>query len=129
VVAIAGAVQHADAAAAELADEGISCEVLDPRTLVPLDREAILASVSKTHHIVVVDPANRTCSAASEIAIIVCEEVFDSLHSAPRRVTTPDIPIPFSPPMEKPLYPNKDKIKEAVHAVLNGRKPTASIPA
>ncbi|HVB77899.1 MAG TPA: transketolase C-terminal domain-containing protein [Candidatus Nitrosotalea sp.] len=118
LVAIAGSVVHAEAAAEELSQEGISVEVIDPRTLVPLDRETILRSVAKTGRLVIADPANRTCSAASEIAALAAEEVFESLRSPIRRITTPDIQIPFSPAMEKPLYPNKARIVEALRASL-----------
>ena len=127
VVAIAGSVYHAQAAAEVLEGEGISVELIDPRTLVPLDSDSIVKSVAKTGRLVVVDPANRTCSAASEIAAIVFEEAFDSLKAPVRRVTTPNIPIPFSPPMEKPLYPNKDRIIAAAREVAGyaqaGRRP------
>jgi pyruvate dehydrogenase E1 component beta subunit len=118
VVAIAGSVYHAQAAAEVLEGEGVSVELIDPRTLVPLDSDAIVKSVAKTGRLVVVDPANRTCSAASEIAAIVVEEAFDALKAPVLRVTTPNIPIPFSPPMEKPLYPNKDRIIAAVREVV-----------
>jgi acetoin:2,6-dichlorophenolindophenol oxidoreductase subunit beta len=122
VVAIAGSVYHAQAAAEALAEEGISIELIDPRTLVPLDSQAIVTSVAKTGRLVVVDPANRTCGAASEIVAIVAEEAFDALRSPVRRVTTPNIPIPFSPTMEKPLYPNKDRIIAAVREVVGNAK-------
>lgn len=121
VVAIAGSVHHARAAAETLAEEGVSVELIDPRTLVPLDRDAILRSVVKTGRLVVVEPANRTCGAAAEISAMVGEEAFDSLRAAMRRVTTPDIQIPFSPPMEKPLYPNRERIVGAVRGVLEAR--------
>jgi pyruvate/2-oxoglutarate/acetoin dehydrogenase E1 component len=118
VVAIAGAVPLALQAAEALAAEGVSVEVIDPRTLVPLDWPTILASVERTGRLVVVDPAHRTCSAASEIAATVAEQRFGALKAAPRRVTTPDVHIPFSPAMEKPLYPNPDTIAAAVRDVL-----------
>ncbi len=126
VVAIAGAVLQAVAAADELKGEGISVEVIDPRTLVPLDRDAILKSVAKTGRLVIADPANRTCGAAAEIAAIVAEEGFSSLRAPIRRITTPDVPIPFSPALEKPLYPNKDKIVAAVRTVLGVGTPPPS---
>ncbi|MGH7776081.1 MAG: alpha-ketoacid dehydrogenase subunit beta [Candidatus Dormibacterales bacterium] len=118
VVAIAGAVPHARAAAEALAEEGLSVEVIDPRSLVPLDADTILGSVARTGRLVVVDPAHRTCSAASEIAALVAEEGFESLRAPIRRVTTAGVPIPFSPPLEKPLYPNREKIEAAVRATL-----------
>jgi pyruvate dehydrogenase E1 component beta subunit len=118
VVAIAGAVGEALAAAEELAADGVAAEVIDPRTLVPLDREAILNSVRKTGRLVAVDLAHKTCSAASEIAATAAEEAFAYLKAPIVRVVTPDVQIPFSPALEKPLYPNRAKIVEAVRRVL-----------
>jgi pyruvate/2-oxoglutarate/acetoin dehydrogenase E1 component len=97
--------------------EGISAEVIDPRTLVPLDKDAILASVAKTGRLVVVEPAHRTCGAAGEISAIVAEEVFDSLKAPIVRLTAPDMQIPFSPALEKQMYPSKDGIVDAVRRV------------
>lgn len=102
----------------ELAEQGISLEVIDPRTLVPLDKRAILDSVAKTGRLVIVDPANRTGSAAAEIAAIVAEEGFDSLEKPILRVTTPDVHVPFSPVLEKPLYPSRARITRAVRQLL-----------
>lgn len=118
VVAISSAVVEAAAAADRLAQEGISVEVFDPRTLVPLDRERLLAAVRKTGRLVVADPAHRTCSAASEIAAIVAEEAFDALRAPVVRVTTPDTQVPFSPALEKTLYPNQHSIEAAIRRVL-----------
>jgi len=109
VVGIAGAVTLALAAADELANAGISVEVIDPRTLVPLDKDLILQSVSKTGRLVVVDPAHKTCSAASEISAIVVEEGFWNLKAPIQRVATADVQIPFSPALEPLLYPSKEK--------------------
>ncbi|WP_462188032.1 MULTISPECIES: alpha-ketoacid dehydrogenase subunit beta [unclassified Frankia] len=99
VVAIAGAVRVALAAAQRLETEGISVEVVDPRSLVPLDYETINASVEKTGRVVVVDPAPRTCSFASELVASLAEERFWRLMAAPVRVTAADVPTPFSPPL------------------------------
>jgi pyruvate dehydrogenase E1 component beta subunit len=118
VVGIAGGVMLALAAADELANEGISVEVLDPRTLVPLDKDLILQSVSKTGRLVVVDPAHKTCSAASEISAIVAEEGFWNLKAPIQRVATADVQIPFSPALEPLLYPTKEKIVAAVQKTL-----------
>ena len=119
VVAISGAVPEAAAAADLLAGEEVSVEVFDPRTLVPLDVEGILASVRRTGRLVVADPAHRTCSAASEVSAIVAEHAFDALRAPIVRVTTPDMQIPFSPALEKQLYPNRLTIADAVRKVLN----------
>jgi pyruvate/2-oxoglutarate/acetoin dehydrogenase E1 component len=105
-------------AAAELAEQGIEAEVIDPRTLVPMDWPTILASVRKTGRLVVVDPATRTCSAASEIAAHVVEECFDDLRGPVVRVTTDDTHVPFSPALEKQIYPSKDKVLAAVARTL-----------
>jgi pyruvate dehydrogenase E1 component beta subunit len=118
LVAIAGAVPLALAAAETLAAEGVDVEVVDPRTLKPLDLPTILTSVSKTGRLVIADPAHRTCSAASEIAAVVAERGFWDLRAPIRRVVTPDIPIPFAPSMERGLYPTRESIAEAVRLTL-----------
>jgi pyruvate/2-oxoglutarate/acetoin dehydrogenase E1 component len=118
VVAVGATVHPALEAAEQLARENISVEVVDPRTLVPLDRETILASVAKTGRLVAVDAAFRTCSAASEITAIVATEGFWHLKGPIRRVTTPDVHIPFSPSMEKGLYPDAAKIVAAIRETL-----------
>ncbi|AUZ33814.1 alpha-ketoacid dehydrogenase subunit beta [Arthrobacter sp. PGP41] len=117
VVAISSAVPEALAAAETLAGEGVSVEVLDPRTLVPFDTEAVIRSVQRTGRLVIADPAHRTCSAAAEISAIVAEEAFESLRAPIVRVTTPDTQIPFSPALEKQLYPNRTKIEDAVRRI------------
>lgn len=117
VVAISSAVPEALAAAETLAGEGVSVEVIDPRTLVPFDSEAVIRSVQRTGRLVIADPAHRTCSAAAEISAIVAEEAFESLRAPIMRVTTPDTQIPFSPALEKQLYPNRTKIEDAVRRV------------
>jgi acetoin:2,6-dichlorophenolindophenol oxidoreductase subunit beta len=118
VVAISGAMKAAREAAMALKDEGISVELVDPRTLVPLDKDTIVRSVAKTGRLVVVDYANRTCNAAAEIAAMVAEEGFESLRKPILRLSTPDVHIPFSPVLEKPLYPGKDSIVAAVRRIL-----------
>ena len=117
VVAISSAVPEAVKAAEALADDGISVEVIDPRTLVPLDIEAIIRSVQRTGRLVVADPAHKTCGAASEISALVVEEAFESLRAPIARVVTPMTQIPFSPSLEKQLYPNRSTIADAVRRV------------
>jgi acetoin:2,6-dichlorophenolindophenol oxidoreductase subunit beta len=109
------------AAAEELEKEGISLEIIDPRTLVPLDVDAIRRSVSKTGRLIVVDEACPTCGAASEIISQVVEDknTFDKLKSQPVRVCGLNIPIPFSPPMEQYALPDKHKIINAVRGVCS----------
>lgn len=118
IVAIAGAVRPAKSAVASLEDQGVSAELIDPRSLVPLDLETIVASVRKTGRLLIVDPANRTCGAASEIAASAGEAAFSGLRSPIRRLTTPDVHIPFSPAMEKPLYPTADRMIDAALAIV-----------
>jgi acetoin:2,6-dichlorophenolindophenol oxidoreductase subunit beta len=89
-------------------------EVVDPRSLVPMDYATILSSVKKTGRLVVADPSHRTCSPAAEIAATVAEDGFWSLQAPIVRVTTPDTHIPFSPPLEAQLYPGPDRIAEAM---------------
>jgi len=118
IVSVAGCLKPSLEAAEALAKEGINAEVLDLRTLVPMDTDAILNSLGKTGRVVIVDYAHRTCSAASEIAAIVAEEGFDLLKKPVRRVTTPDVQIPFSPPLESPLYPNSKTIAAAARGLM-----------
>ena len=119
IVAISGSVPEALAAAAELEAEGVSSEVIDPRTLVPLDTQAVLRSVAKTGRLVIAEPAHRTCGAAAEIAAVVAEEAFDCLKAPIVRVTAPDMQIPFSPALEHQMYPTKAGIADAARRVLS----------
>jgi pyruvate/2-oxoglutarate/acetoin dehydrogenase E1 component len=118
IVAIGAMVAHALQAADELAKENMSLEIIDPRTLSPLDTATMLESVKKTGRLVVVDCAFGRCSAASEIAAVVADEGFWDLRAPIVRVTTEDTHIPFASTMEKPLYPNKDKVIAAVRRTL-----------
>ncbi len=95
-------------------------EVIDPRTLNPLDKETIKASVAKTGRLVVVDEACITCGAAAEFTAFVVEDelVFKRLKSSPKRVCGLDVPIPYSPPMEQYALPNREKIAAAVREVM-----------
>jgi pyruvate dehydrogenase E1 component beta subunit len=119
LVAISWMVQHSLKAAEALAKEGISVEVIDPRTLAPLDLETILKSVAKTGRLVVVDEAREPCSAASEISASVAQHGFNLLKAPIERVTSPNVPIPFSPPMEKFVLPNPERIVAAVKKVVD----------
>jgi pyruvate dehydrogenase E1 component beta subunit len=118
VVAIGRMVKPALAAAATLADEGVSAEVIDPRTLVPFDTDAVLASVAKTGHLVVVDEARECCSAASQIAAVVAEQGFALLKGPIRRVTTPNVAIPYAPNAEAHVIPGEARIASAVRELL-----------
>jgi len=123
VVALAKMMYEALAAAEELAKKGISVEVIDPRTLIPLDRETIKESVKRTGRFVVVDEACITAGAAAELTALVVEdpEVFKRLKSAPRRVCGLDIPIPYSPPMEKYALPDCGNIISAIEQVMKNK--------
>ncbi|MCA9513235.1 MAG: transketolase C-terminal domain-containing protein [Myxococcota bacterium] len=125
IVALAGCVPLALEAADALAAEGIAAEVLDPRTLVPFDRDALVRSVAKTGRLVVADPAHRTGSAAAEIAAIAAEEAFAHLRAPVRRVCTPDVQVPFSPPLEAQLYPTAERIAGAAREVVGAPAPGA----
>ena len=117
VVAISGAVPLALKAAELLAAEGISVEVIDPRTLVPLDSRTIIDSVRRTGRLVIADPAHKTCGAAAEISAIVAEEAFDALRAPIKRVTAPNMQVPFSPVLEAELYPTTQKIAAAIRSI------------
>ncbi|MEK7877449.1 MAG: transketolase C-terminal domain-containing protein, partial [Pseudomonadota bacterium] len=121
VVGLAYYVQEALAVADELAGQGISVEVIDPRTLVPLDVETIRASVRKTGRLVIVDEAPPTCSAASEIAALVVEDpvTFRALKAAVQRVCAAPVPVPYSPPLEKAALPDRAGIRAAIRRVLD----------
>jgi pyruvate/2-oxoglutarate/acetoin dehydrogenase E1 component len=102
--------------AAEQLDEDI--EVLDLRTLQPLDEEAVLASARKTGKVLVAHEATRSCGAGAEVAALISERAFEYLDAPVRRLTTPDVPIPFSPPLEQHVLPQLDDMKEACRGLL-----------
>ena len=118
IVGIAASVNLSLDVANNLEKEGISCEVVNPRTLVPLDKETILKSVEKTGRLVIVDPAHKVCSAASEISSIVAEEGFWDLQSPIIKVASEQVHIPYAPSLEKLVYPNVDKVSKAVKKTL-----------
>jgi pyruvate dehydrogenase E1 component beta subunit len=120
VVAIALMVHRALAAADKLQKEkDISIEVIDPRTVVPLDKQAIIDSVKKTGRLVIMDEEPKTGSAAAEIAAMVAEEAFDYLDAPIKRVCAPDTPIPFSPVLEKFWMPDEEKLIKAVSEIMS----------
>jgi len=118
IVAISGAMRPTLEAAKALAEEKISVEVIDPRTLKPLDMETVINSVAKTGRLVLVENAHRMVGATSEIAAIVAEEAFESLKKPIIRLTAPDVHVPFSPVLEETLYPRKEQIIAAVRKLL-----------
>lgn len=117
IVATSLMVPRALEAAAALALEGIEVEVVDPRTIVPLDHETILASVAKTGRVVIADECHLSCGVAAELAAIIADEAFDALKAPIKRVTFPDVPVPFSPVLEKALEPTAGKIAAAVQTI------------
>jgi acetoin:2,6-dichlorophenolindophenol oxidoreductase subunit beta len=118
IVATSMMLHKALKAAAELSKEGIEAEVLDPRTLVPLDRDAIIESVKKTGRLVVASEDVLTCGFTSEVAACVAEEAAYYLEAPVRRVAVQDTPIPFAPPMEKEVIPAEENIIDAVRQVM-----------
>jgi pyruvate/2-oxoglutarate/acetoin dehydrogenase E1 component len=98
--------------------DGASIEVLDLRSLYPYDREAVLASVRKTSKVLLVQEATRSCGVAAEIAALIAEEAFEDLDGPVVRVTAPDVPIPFSPPLERAVLPQVEDVKEACRELL-----------
>jgi pyruvate/2-oxoglutarate/acetoin dehydrogenase E1 component len=118
LVAVSGAIRPTLEAAKVLAEEKISAEVIDPRTLKPLDMDTILQSVAKTGRLVLVENAHRMVNASSEIAAIVCEEAFDSLKKPIIRLTAPDVHVGFSPALEHRLFPDKEQIVAAVRRLM-----------
>ncbi len=125
IVAIGWCVDRALNAAEQLAASGIEAEVIDPRTLAPLDMDTILKSVAKTGRLVVVDQSTRHGSAAAVIAAEVASEGFGSLKAPVKLVTALDATVPYSAPMEEYLLPNETKVVEAVQQVL-GNAPVAA---
>lgn len=118
VVATLMMVHKALAAAEKLSQEGIEVEVIDPRTLKPLDKDTILASVKKTGRLVTVEESRIHNGVGAEIAAIVASEGFDFLDAPIQRVAAPDVPIPCSPALESIYLPNEDRIIEAVKKTL-----------
>ena len=118
IVATGWMVQKSLAAAEALAKEGISAEVIDPRTIAPLDVNTIVNSVRKTGHLVLVDQAPRHGSVAVVIAGEIAEHAFSSLRAPVRLVTAADTPVPFSEPLEQFVLPDETKIVQAVKSVL-----------
>ena len=118
VVATSLMVHRALAAAQKLEEKGISIEVIDPRTLVPLDKDTIINSVRKTGRLIIMNEDSRSASVSSHISAVVAEEAFNLLKAPIIRVCAPETPVPFSPPLEKIWMPDKDELVEAVTKVI-----------
>jgi len=123
VVATMHMVHNALAAAETLAKDGISVEVVDPRTLTPFDEDTIIESVKKTHRLVVVTEEVAHAGSSAEIAARVADKAFDYLDAGIKRVTAPFTPVPFSPVLEQDFIPSEAKIITAIHQVLGKAVP------
>ena len=128
VVAVAWLVHEALAAAEELAAEGVSVEVVDPRSLVPLDTETIRRSVQKTGRLVIADEAGPTAGFSAEIAAVATEDMatFARLQAPVRRVCALPVPIPYSPILESHVFPDRRRIVAGIREVLQGQRPAAT---
>ena len=115
MIAYGSSVHLALDAAEELGED---VEVLDLRSLCPLDTDAILASARKTGKVLVAHEATRSCGVGAEVAALVTEHAFEDLDAPVRRLTAPDVPIPFSPPLEQAVLPQPDDMKEAIRELL-----------
>lgn len=118
VVATHALVLSALEAAEEAAGSGIDVEVVDPRTLTPLDKETILASVRKTGRLLVADEDNKTCGFGAEIAAIAAEEAIEYLKAPILRACSPDTPVPFSPPLEKRYIFGKEQLLSSINRLM-----------
>ena len=122
IVAIAAMVKLAEQAAKRLAEEGIDAEIIDPRTLVPLDEDGILASLARTGRLMIVDEARDRCSAASQIAAVAADRGFGLLAAPVKRVTVPNVCMPYAPVLERSVYPNVERIAAAARELMEKRK-------
>jgi pyruvate/2-oxoglutarate/acetoin dehydrogenase E1 component len=120
VVATLAMVHHALAAAESVAANGISVEVIDPRTLVPLDADTIVQSVRKTGRLLVVDEAYLPCGIQGEIVALAAERAFGALKAPPRRLGNPGVPVPFAPPLEDAVLPDRPRIEAAIRELVAG---------
>ena len=119
VIATSYMVQRSLTVADRLANEGIQVEVVDPRTLVPLDFQTLMASVEKTRRVVIVDECHQSCGVAAELAARIGEAGFDKLKAPIRRVTPLDVPVPYSAPLEEFISPTESRVADAVRSVLS----------
>ena len=118
IVATLRMVHKALTVAKEMEEEGIGIEVIDPRTLCPLDKETIINSFKKTGKLIIVDEGNKIGNFGSEVASIIAEEAVGYIQAPIIKVTAPHVPVPYSPVLEKFYIPNEEGIKKAVHKVL-----------
>ena len=118
IVALGNMVGAAETAAATLAEDGVECTIIDPRTTSPLDEDTIVEAVEETGRLVIVDESNPRCSIAADIAGMVAGSAFDALKAPIRQVTAPHTPVPFAPQLEQLYLPNADKIVAAARDVV-----------
>ncbi|ACP37642.1 alpha-ketoacid dehydrogenase subunit beta [Saccharolobus islandicus] len=118
IIGIARTVWHSLEAAEQLSKEGISVEVIDVRSIVPFDKETVIKSVKKTGRVVIVDEDYDRCGFASWVSSIIADEAFEYLDAPIKRITTPNVPIPFSPPLEQYILPDSKKIINTVKSIL-----------
>ena len=118
IIATSIQVPRALVAAETLAQEGISAEVIDPRTLQPLDKPALLASVQKTGCVLITDESHDNCGVAAGLAAIIADEGFTSLHAPIKRVSIPPVPVPYSVPLEEYVTPRADRIVEVARELV-----------
>src|ERR1700730_11121868 len=118
IVAMSRMVDLAIKAAAALEQEGISAEVIDPRTIVPLDRERITDSIKKTGKLVVIDESPSSCSFAAELLAIAVEDCFNEMQVIPKRICSLSVPNPFSPVLENLMIPSVERVVREIHAMM-----------
>ncbi|MCH8997659.1 MAG: alpha-ketoacid dehydrogenase subunit beta [Proteobacteria bacterium] len=118
IVAYGLMVHRATEAAANLAKDGIDCEVIDLRTLSPIDMDTVIESVENTGRLICVDEANPRCSIAADVSATVSQEIFGALKAAPQMVTPPHVPVPFSPVLEDLYIPSAEQVAVAVRKTM-----------
>ena len=120
VIATSNLALKAVKAADELAKEGIEIEVIDPRTLIPLDRDTLIASVKKTGKVLITDEGYERCNIAAEIVMDLMPDIFYDLDNPPERLCLPNFPLPFSPALEFPLIPDQQKLYKKIKKIFEG---------
>ena len=122
IVTLGRMVHVAEEAAAALAKDGISCEIVDLRTTSPMDTDTIIESVENTGRLVVLDEASPRCSIATDVSALVCQEAFDSLKAPIRMVTAPHVPVPFADNLEDLYIPDAGQVQQAVRMVMGKKR-------
>jgi pyruvate dehydrogenase E1 component beta subunit len=122
IVALGRMVQFANTAADNLAADGVSCTVVDPRTISPMDEDTIIESVEETGRLVIVDEATPRCSMPTDISALIADKAFGALKAPIKMVTAPHAPVPFAPELEDAYLPSPEKIEAAVREVVGYKK-------